>query len=846
MSLRSILVIPFVLQIVVAVGLTGWLSLQNGQKAVNEVATKLRSEVTARIQERLLAYIEIPPLVNQITANAIATGQLDLENDLIRGRHFWKQVVTFPQISVHFFGNTKGEFFTARRLPSGEVQVGLADRSTNGNINYFMASPLGDRLQRLDVIPQFDPRMHPWYKAAVAFDKPGWTKIYRNFVTKGLGISSVQPVYDRAGNLIGVLGTDLMFLQVNEFLQDIKIGQSGQTFIIERDGMLVSTSTQDPVFIINGEQTARIKATESANPLIRVAAQKLDAEILNSSSPDRAIQLTFESEGKRQFAQVTPLRDRLGIDWLIVVVVPEDDFMAQIHANTQMTVLLCFLALIVSVTLGLLTSRSLVQPILQMIDAADALSQGEWQRRVPENRSGSDQLGRLAKAFNRMAAQIQEAFARLQYTADRDDLTGLPNRTAFMKKLQAAFERTEQDPTHLFAVLFLDLDSFKLVNNSLGHFVGDRLLVEVAARIQLCLGSDDTLARFGGDEFTILLRNITNRDRAIQVAEQIAHALKRPFDLDNYEIFVNTSIGVVLSTLGNKSPESYIRDADIAMYHAKARGKDRYELFDQLMHSRTIEQLKLETDLRHALERSEFVVYYQPIVVTATGQIGGFEALVRWQHPTLGFIIPNRFIPTAEETGMVVRLGIWVLREACRQMYVWQSKFPATQAMEISVNLSGRQFFQSDLLEQICQVLAETGLPPYRLKLEITESTIMGDVVKTSSLLHQLRDIGIKLSLDDFGTGYSSLSYLHNFPLNTIKIDRSFIDRLGVNGENREIIEAIVDLAHKLNMNVIAEGVETTQQLEHLRSIGCEQVQGYLFAAPLPVEAIEKILSAEI
>jgi diguanylate cyclase (GGDEF)-like protein len=843
-SLRSILVIPFVLQVFVAVGLTGWLSLQNGQKAVNAVVTKLRVEVTERIQERLFAYIEIPPLANQVTANAIATGQLDLENDRVRGRHFWKQIQTFPQVSFHYFGNENGEFFSARQLANGEVQVGLVDRSTNGDIHYFMPSLLGDRQQLLEVIPKFDPRQRPWYKAAASQKKPGWTKIYRHFVTKGLGITAFAPIYNDSGSLRGVVGSDFVFLQMNEFLQSLKIGQTGQAFIMERDGTLVSTSTQSSVFTIEGEQIKRIRAVDSDNPLIRATAQKLEAEFRKEDSTNPSLQFTIERRGKREFAQVTSLRDRLGLDWLIVVVVPEDDFMTQIHANTQTTILLCLLALSLFVGMGLITSRSLIKPLSQMVETADALSNGEWQRRVPHNRS--DQLGQLAKAFNRMAAQVQEAIFNLQYSANHDALTGLPNRLAFIENLQTVLEQSDQDPNFTFAVLFLDLDSFKLVNDSLGHFVGDRLLIEVAQRMQSCLAKDDTVARFGGDEFTVLLKNVANLDQVIQIAEQITYSVKQPFDLDNNEIFVNTSIGIVLSTWGGTSPESYIRDADIAMYHAKSMGKDRYELFDQLMYTRTVERLQLETDLRYALDRSEFIVYYQPIISIATGAIAGFEALVRWQHPKLGFVQPNRFIPVAEETGLIVRLGMVVLRSACQQMRDWQIEFPLAKSMSVSVNLSGRQFSQIDLLEQIDQVLEETSLAPQNLKLEITESTVMGDVAKTRRFLQQLRATGIQLSMDDFGTGYSSLSCLHRFPLNTIKIDRSFINRLGANGENREIVEAIIVLAHSLNMDVVAEGVETTEQLEQLRSLGCEQIQGYLFSAPLPAEAIEQILKAEM
>jgi diguanylate cyclase (GGDEF)-like protein len=828
-------------QVFAAVGFVGYVSFESGQEAVNDVASQLRQEVTARIQERLQNYMAIPPLVNQITANAIASGQLDSQDSQAFGRHFWKQILTFDIISFHYFSDTKGEFRSARRLPNGEVQIGARNQSTNGDIYYYIPNRDGDRTKLVDVRPKFDPRMRPWYKAAVAAGKPCWTGIYRHFVTKGLAITAVHPIYDSTGNLQGVLGVDFLFSQVNKFLNGIQIGQTGKTFIMDRSGNLVSTSTLDPIFTIVGEQTKRIQASNSSNRQIELTAKYLKSHFTDLSQIDRSQQLDFDIDGAKQFIQVTPLRDRLGIDWLIIVVVPESDFMAQIDANTYTTILLCFLALAVAIVVGLVTSRWIVRPILKLNTAAKNITQGKWDEIVELDRS--DELGELAKSFNSMANQLQELFSKLKYSACHDALTDLPNREAFIDHLTQAIAQAKQNNLSLFAVLFLDLDSFKLVNDSLGHLNGDQLLIAASQRIKSCLCDRDIMARFGGDEFTILLLEIPNINAATQTAELISEAMERPFDLDGHEVFISTSIGIVLSTTKREQPEEFLRDADIAMYRAKSEGKSRYQIFDTLMHTKVLERLFLENDLRRGLDRHEFEIYYQPIIEAQTRQIAGFEALVRWRHPTEGLIMPAKFIPVAEETGLIISLDNWVLLNACHQMQTWQTQFPLCRAMKISVNLSAKQFLQPDLLDRIEEILQQTGLKPQNLQLEITESSIMTGAEVISTKLQRLRDLGVELSIDDFGTGYSSLSYLYRFPLQTLKVDRSFVSYLCNSHEHYKIVEAIIKLAHSLDMKVVAEGVETEEHLDLLVKIGCEYMQGYLFSPPLPDAAISSLLA---
>ncbi|KYC41638.1 PAS domain S-box protein [Scytonema hofmannii PCC 7110] len=425
---------------------------------------------------------------------------------------------------------------------------------------------------------------------------------------------------------------------------------------------------------------------------------------------------------------------------------------------------------------------------------------------------------------------------KLAYQAFYDALTGLPNRVLFMERLGQAIAQVKCHPENLFAVLFLDLDRFKVVNDSLGHAVGDQLLVAIAQRLQSCLRQNDTVARLGGDEFTILLSHIQTIEDATLVAERIHHVLKSPFNLSGSEVFTSASIGIAVGKTQYDQPADVLRDADTALYRAKEQGKSGHIVFDTVMYDQAVALLQLETQLRRALERQELRVYYQPIVSVSTGAITGFEALVRWQHPQQGMISPDKFIPIAEETGLIVSIGQWVLRESCQQLRQWQKQFPALESLSISVNLSAKQFSQPNLVKQISQILEETKLAPSSLKLEITESTIMASPETAATVLKQLKAFGIQLCIDDFGTGYSSLAYLHRFPIDVLKIDRSFINQIDSDNERLAIVRAIVTLGSHLGLSVVAEGVETMEQWTQLKLLQCAFAQGYLFSKPLNAE----------
>ncbi|HTP05488.1 MAG TPA: EAL domain-containing protein [Nitrospirota bacterium] len=434
---------------------------------------------------------------------------------------------------------------------------------------------------------------------------------------------------------------------------------------------------------------------------------------------------------------------------------------------------------------------------------------------------------------------------QLLHDALHDPLTGLPNRALFMDRLDHVLRSSQRYSGYLYAVLFLDMDRFKVINDSFGHAIGDKLLIAIGQKISNSLRPGDTVARLGGDEFAILLEHIGHLSDAVEIAERIRTELSSPFSLEGHEIFSGASIGIALSSGTYERPEQILRDADIAMYQAKAKGASSYEIFDAKMYVSVVKRLQLEADLRRAIEHKEFLLHYQPIIDLKKNLIIGFESLVRWNHPIRGLLYPTEFIPLAEETGLIFPLGDWTLRESCRQLRAWQEEYPQDPPLTMSMNISGRQFSQPDLINTLTGIANETGINANSLAIEITESIIMENVEAAAAIMAQLREIGIHIYIDDFGTGYSSLSNLHRFPITALKIDRTFVSKLTANGENKEIITTIVSLAKSLNLEVIVEGIELVHQLSRINNLNCHYGQGFLFSEPMEAEAMHARLEAK-
>ena len=502
-------------------------------------------------------------------------------------------------------------------------------------------------------------------------------------------------------------------------------------------------------------------------------------------------------------------------------------------------------ALALSLIGGVFLSRHLSRPLREIATAAEQIAAGNLTLQVPVR--GTAEAATVAAAFNKMSVSLRSAHERLVHDAIHDHLTQLPNRALFKQRLERALARRARHKGYQFAVLFVDLDRFKHVNDSLGHTAGDRLLMMFGERLAAAVRSDDvvsrlseasagpepTLARLGGDEFAVLLDGIREPLDAVRVAKRVQQMAMLPLPLDGQEVFTSASIGVAVASDAHKSGEDVIRDADLAMYRAKNAGGGGYSVFDAALHDAAVRRLRLETDLRRAVEREEFRVWYQPIVSLADRRVMGVEALVRWQHPERGLLGPGEFLEVAEEVGLIAQIDEWVLKEACLRAREWLRTGTFTPQSTVSVNLSGKAFAQESLVQHVEQILRETGCAASGLRLEITESAAIKDAARARVVLAKLRALGVRISLDDFGTGYSSLSYLQSLPLDTLKIDRSFVAGIGTDEDKGEIIKLIVGLALTLGLEIVAEGIETAAHVEHLRALGCQFGQGYFFAKPV-------------
>ncbi|MCM1981949.1 EAL domain-containing protein [Lyngbya confervoides] len=440
--------------------------------------------------------------------------------------------------------------------------------------------------------------------------------------------------------------------------------------------------------------------------------------------------------------------------------------------------------------------------------------------------------------------ETKKAQEQLQFDAFYDQLTTLPNRSLFMDRLERVLKRTKRRPDYCFAVFFLDLDRFKVINDSLGHRAGDELLASVAKRLKDCIRPGDTVARLGGDEFTMLVDDINDMEDVNQISERVLEQMRHPFVLEGRDIYTSTSIGIALSSIGYNQPDEMLRDADIALYQAKAQGKARFAIFNPGMHIHAVARLQLENDLQTALAQQQLRLYYQPVVSLETGRVDGLEVFVYWQHPERGLVGPAEFIPVAEENGTMIAIGQWVLRESLQQVKLWHQTFPADPPLFMSVNLSASEVIHREFVDTVQQILSQTQIPPHCLKLEVAEKTFIEDPEVIAHHLQQLRTLGVKVCIDDFGTGYSALSALKQYPVDVIKIDRSFVSRLD-HKENLEIVRSVIHLASSLEFQVVAEGIESVTQLAQLRALGCEWGQGYCLARPLESRLVETCLLQE-
>jgi len=660
------------------------------------------------------------------------------------------------------------------------------------------------------------------------------------------GIVFSYPMVDRRGQIQSVVCTFLDLAWFKQLAAEIDLPGGAVLQVIDRSGTPIARHPS-PL-----SQTGKFMPNVPAVKAMLAAGE----DVRKVRGPDGVVRLySLAPVGSGDDAEV-----------YMAIAVSKDDLFVKANHHLIRNLVGLGLAALSAITTAWIGGNLFLHPLQVLVRAVQRIAAGDLSARTGLlARQG--ELGRLAFAFDQMAETLEQRETQLERQAFYDPLTQLPNRSLFMDRLEHVLQRA-RCKDDLFAVLLLDLDRFKMINDSLGHGSGDQLLIEIAHRLKTCLRPGDAIARFGGDEFTILLETVQDLSDVIAIVEHMQKQLVPPFNFNGHEIFTTASVGIALSRLKVATsgglgesvycqPEDLLRDADTAMYRAKELGGGRCAVFDTAMHTRVINRWQLETSLRQAMEHQEFVLHYQPIVLLATSQVVGFEALVRWNHPQRGLVHPVEFISVIEEMGLIQSMGQWVLHEACRQMRTWREQiglqnaagvFPTNKdfALTISVNLSCKQLLQPNLVEQIQQVLRETNLPTSVLKLELTESLFMESSDFIMEQLLQLRSSGIQLYVDDFGTGYSSLSRLQNFPLHALKIDQTFIKAVGTHQGNAGVVQAIVTLAHSLQLDLVAEGIESASQVTYLQQLGCKYGQGYFFSRPLDGEAAGALIGSSV
>ncbi len=739
-------------------------------------------------------------------------------------------------------------------------------------ISYLAASGVYRTFPQID-LTQLPDKWQPQSNPAFQAHLPGrnsnnrivWLPPHTAIATSKQVISAVAPVIQR-GRLNGVVIVDIELDALTLRVRDLGTELGGFGFVIDDSGRLITAPERGRHILLGRAVPAADQRALSLAEINPAFAPAITAMRAGNNSV-----ITVELQGRQYLVLHHPVPE---MQWTIGVIAPVDQVTAPTHTiadnitviatNAHLSGLLSSL-LVVLLLCGLVAFVLHLQfagPLAQLLVGTKALAAGESHR---ISATSPDELGQLGRAFNTMADALEQSRSalleanhqlertvqertrelermvlQLRHGALHDTLTGLPNRSLLLSRLEHAIQRGRCTPGYRFALLFLDLDRFKTINDSLGHLMGDRLLVGIAQRLQALVRSCDTVARLGGDEFVILLEDITSEHDPAATVQRIEEALRKPFNLNGHEIFASASIGISLDADHYEQPEELLRDADTAMYRAKALGRGRHQVFSQPLHAEARARLQLETNLRYALERQEFTLCYQPIVTLDTRQIIGAEALVRWQHPTSGLVPPSDFIPLAEETGLIEPIGRWVLRHACAQAQKWHQQ--GHRKLMITVNVSVRELQSPDFAETVAATLRETGLAPHFLILEMTESAYMEHASITGAVVEQLRAMGVQIAFDDFGTGYSSLSYLRRFQVNRIKIDRSFIRDMTRDSNDLAITEAMIAMAHRLNISVVAEGVETEEQLELLRTYQCDAGQGFLISPGIPGDAFLSLL----
>ncbi|MFM7190991.1 MAG: diguanylate cyclase domain-containing protein, partial [Microcystaceae cyanobacterium] len=649
------------------------------EKSLEEVVKQWQTAKKNHLSSHLTSFLHQAELFNQSQASLLKQNWI-ANNDLEQLQGFLAaQLKAYPDLPYAAWATPQGNYIGIARGAQDTFQVEIAGQKTQWRYETYELTPQGRRGKLQKTFPFYDPRQRPWYQTAIQKKQATWTPVYLWFDQSQLALDAVLPVYNTQGQLLGVADTPLPLAQISQFLQQASLLKGSKSFIVERSGDLIASSTPETFLRREGQKVERLQVHTYGDRHLALASRVLSPKWLGNLQANYPQSFTIRDNHQRFFVYVFTFQHGTAIDWLVYLMVPETAFIQPFQTMNNWILIATLLIMGVGILLSFLLTRWIATPILDIHQASLAIASGNWHQRVKV--SSSYELNNLAQAFNQMADQLKQAFAGLDYEIYHDHLTQLPNRNYLNQFMAKMFREMSEQEDREWAVIFMDIDDFKLINDSLGYLEGDELLKQASHRLRTCLASENILARFGGDEFVMILKNIRSHPEVIQIVERVINQFRYPFHLENHRVSINISLGITFSSLGYKHPQELLRDASIALFQAKKMGKNGYQIMTPAMQYPAIQRLQMKTELQEALKQQQFCLYFQPLINLYTQQLVGFETLIRWRHPERGLVSPQEFIPLAEETGLIEWIDLWVLNAACQQIEQWQEVLDITDPL---------------------------------------------------------------------------------------------------------------------------------------------------------------------
>ncbi|MHC6801320.1 phosphodiesterase GepA [Vibrio antiquarius] len=830
-TLRTAVLIPFVMIFLLAIGVIVYVQKQSYEEVVKDISDKQLSVLTESVHDHLNSYLRKPFTAVMALAHNVSYHNLyhphdtsDIQSYLLSA--FKNLYQSIPQLDVIAFGSESGDFAGFRRELSDDYTLMVQDRYTDGDLIIYGTNHVSNSIRT--VISPYDPRTRPWYTPVAETQTSMWSEIYTNADERqDITLSAMTPVY-KHDQFAGVLVTDIRINTFNEFLRELKYNTKASVYIMDPEHRLIAHSGPGSVISWGtkfSDKGQRLFAAENADPIIKISASRVRSFDLNNTK--QPYTFSFEHDGQRIFSRLTPYRDQNGLTWFIGTSISESELLGTLPKSQQKSWLVGFIVSLFGIAISWIIFNRVTRPINATADAAQHLANGDWDSSMPKPGYVYETTV-LVHAFNEMTSNLRASFKALREQLVYDSLTRLYSRQGLVEICE--------NQSHLChgSLFLLGINKFRDINDSVGHHNGDQLLVSIAERLKQEFSDNALLARIGGDEFAVFLSNADTEAKVKQTERRLQQLFSTPFMVEGENVVMKISLGIV-QTQPNETMPLWLRNASIALSYAKQDSLTGVCHYSPELASASKFRTQMLTKIQTGIENQEFVPHYQPIVDLASGNVCGAEALARW-HSDSGMVSPLDFIPIAEESGMIKAIGQQILLQACRDTYqaIQSNQWPSD--FQLHVNISVNQLSCPDFVDTVTNVLDITKLPASNLTLEITESRIIDSAPTTLENMTKLRDMGIGIAIDDFGTGYSSLGYLHSLPFTCLKIDRTFINQLTQENLDSSVVAAVINITAGLKTNVVAEGVEDSNQAQLLRSLGCNQVQGFYYSRPMPLE----------